>query len=146
MAESAFIPYDQNLSISHMCIPALDTTAYNIHSDFEPSFNFIDSNIYKTNVLVHCEKGISRSPTIVISYIMHKEKRIYSDILEQVRAKRKEINPNGAFFFYLGKYSDELKEHFKEEFQKNYEKKPSPRPGRILSLKKSQITEYLLKE
>jgi protein-tyrosine phosphatase len=107
-----------------MLIAALDTTAYNIHNDFESSFNFIDGNICKTNVLVHCEKGISRSPTIVIAYIMRKEKKIYSDILEQVRVKRQQINPNGAFFFYLGKYSDELKDRFKEEFQKNYEKKP----------------------
>ena len=82
MAESAFIQYDDKLEISHKCIAALDTTAYNIHKDFESSYNFIEMNIYSGNVLVHCEKGISRSPTIAISYIMRKEKRIYSDILE----------------------------------------------------------------
>ena len=39
---------------------------------FDSTIEFIDKNRKNTNVLVHCVKGISRSATIVIAYIMWK--------------------------------------------------------------------------
>ena len=34
--------------------------------------DFIDDNIHKTNVLVHCFAGVSRSSTAIIAYLMKK--------------------------------------------------------------------------
>lgn len=48
-------------------------------------------------VLVHCEMGISRSATVVISYIMWKENKSYSDVLSDVRKIRQIIWPNKGF-------------------------------------------------
>lgn len=41
---------------------------------FDKAFNFKDLSLeYNNNVLVHCVKGVSRSGSIVISYIMRKQ-------------------------------------------------------------------------
>lgn len=48
-------------------------------------------------VLVHCEMGISRSASIVISYIMWKENKPYFEVLPDVRKIRNIIRPNKGF-------------------------------------------------
>lgn len=41
-------------------------------SIFNKSHEYITENRKKTNVLVHCIVGASRSPTVVLSYLMKK--------------------------------------------------------------------------
>ena len=54
-----------------MSIPVSDTIYSNISDCFETAWQFINDNAEQhRNVLVHCQKGISRSPTIVASYLM----------------------------------------------------------------------------
>lgn len=53
-------------------------------------------------VLVHCQMGISRSATIVIAYLMRKQRQGLDEVLKQVRAKRRRINPNENFSVQLG--------------------------------------------
>ena len=47
-------------------------------------------------VLVHCEYGVSRSPTIVIAYLMWKRGLKFEDALAMVKEKRK-IKPSANF-------------------------------------------------
>ena len=68
-----------------------------IFPHFEPSHTFIDSFIEKNNVLVHCQGGISRSASIVISYIMRIKKMEFQEALKFVRSKRYQICPNQGF-------------------------------------------------
>lgn len=82
-----------------MMIDADDTSTYQICDHFVPCCEFIDTHINTCNVLVHCEKGISRSATIVVAYLMQREKKFLSEALEFVRNKRKEISPNGGFYY-----------------------------------------------
>ena len=49
-----------------------DHNKEDISSHFNTAFEFIDAKLAQGNVLVHCANGISRSPTIVMSYIMRK--------------------------------------------------------------------------
>lgn len=52
-------------------------------------------------VLVHCSQGVSRSPTVVIAYLMKKQKRPLHAVLADVKAKRVEIEPSENFMEQL---------------------------------------------
>lgn len=58
---------------------------------------FIEKNIKKTNVLVHCFAGVSRSATAVIAYLMKNKKLSFESALSLCKAKRKVTNPNQGF-------------------------------------------------
>ncbi len=51
----------------------------------------------KKGILVHCLMGRSRSPSIVIAYIMRKHQLKYSAAHSYVRAKRSVVQPNIGF-------------------------------------------------
>lgn len=49
------------------------------------------------NILVHCNAGVSRSATIVIAYLMSKDKISYEEAYEKVKQIRPCIKPNEGF-------------------------------------------------
>lgn len=51
----------------------------------------------RENILVHCNAGVSRSPTIIISYLMVFEKMSYDDAYGKVKEARSCIKPNEGF-------------------------------------------------
>ena len=81
-----------------------DTDQQEIISSFEESHLFIDEAIKSGGILVHCLQGISRSSTIVISYLMKKSKMRFEDALKFVLEKRKETKPNSNFINQLKNY------------------------------------------
>ena len=84
--------------ITYMDIKIDDSNRENISMYFEPTYNFIENGLsHGSNVLVHCQAGISRSATIVIAYIMMKYNASYEAAIEFVRSKRNFIGPNIAF-------------------------------------------------
>lgn len=48
-------------------------------------------------MLVHCEAGTSRSPTIVVAYLMRKRGWGVEEALGYVGGRRKCVNPNKGF-------------------------------------------------
>ncbi len=52
-------------------------------------------------VLVHCLAGVSRSPTIVIAYLMKYHKSSLENAYYFVKSKRRMINPNKGFMEQL---------------------------------------------
>lgn len=46
---------------------------------------------------MHCQKGVSRSATIVIAYLIKKFKVTYKDALDFVKKKRSVVKPNEGF-------------------------------------------------
>jgi protein-tyrosine phosphatase len=59
-------------------------------------------------VAVHCAAGISRSATIVISYVMKTYRFSYKRAFEFVRQKRSVIRPNEGFVQQLHIYEKQL--------------------------------------
>lgn len=51
----------------------------------------------KTSVLITCRKGISRSATICIAYIMYEKNLNFKKALNFVGSKRMQIEPNEGF-------------------------------------------------
>ena len=55
--------------------------------------------------LVHCHKGISRSATIVIAYLMHTYRTDHLTAFSKLKSIRSFIQPNPGFMKQLEKYS-----------------------------------------
>ncbi|KAK0736637.1 protein-tyrosine phosphatase-like protein [Apiosordaria backusii] len=51
----------------------------------------------RRRVLVHCDEGASRSPAIVIAYLMRRDKRSLRAAMKEVRARRSCVKPNRSF-------------------------------------------------
>ena len=68
-----------------------------------------ESKPAKHKVLVHCQAGISRSSTVVISYLMRFRDMSYDEALLFVHARRPVISPNSAFVKQLKAYEAEIK-------------------------------------
>ena len=86
-----------------------DAIDENILSWLKEAFEFIDSSI--NNIYIHCAMGISRSPTIVISYLMYKKKMKYEEAYDFVKEKRKVISPNSGFQEQLKNFETILEEN-----------------------------------
>ncbi|KAL7715761.1 protein-tyrosine-phosphatase [Entamoeba marina] len=90
------IVVSKKIRVEYMPIPDLPTEAIDIL--FPQCFNFIDSIIKSGgNVLIHCQAGISRSSTVLIAYIMHRNGWTYRESFDYIRKKRPIIMPNAGF-------------------------------------------------
>ena len=73
---------------------------------FIPSILFINQS--KGACLVHCKGGMSRSASIVISYIMFSKKINFDDAYDFVSSKRGIICPNDGFVEQLKEFEEML--------------------------------------
>jgi protein-tyrosine phosphatase len=89
--------------VAHKVFPIQDDEDESIYHFFKPTYEFIDYHLQKGNVLVHCEAGSSRSPTIVCAYLMQKNKWSVNKALKHVQERRKSANPNKGFMKDLRK-------------------------------------------
>ena len=95
---SAFGNHYEPYEFTHKSIEVEDNFKTNIIQYFKECFSFIEGS---DKVFVHCAAGMSRSPTIVIAYIMWKKKISLIDAFNFVRNKRRFISPNDNFMNQL---------------------------------------------
>jgi len=90
-------------------IPILDKNNVNI-IDFVPEFvKFLDECFAENRVVyVHCQMGISRSVSLVIAYIMQKQKMKLNDAYKFVKERRPQADPNFGFACQLMSYEKAL--------------------------------------
>jgi protein-tyrosine phosphatase len=81
-----------------------DLPTFDIFSTFQLAHDFITAGRRSANVLVHCIVGASRSPTVVIAYLMNKWGMTLEDALAHLIAVRPIINPNVGFIQQLLEY------------------------------------------
>lgn len=81
--EAKFDYYDRD-KITQIVIPCEDCAGQNMMQHLETAIDFIDKSLKEGNVLVHCFAGVSRSSTLVISYLMYKNAWSFSKTLKFV--------------------------------------------------------------
>lgn len=89
-------------------IEILDVPECNIRLVFDECFQFIDEGQKDGCVLVHCNAGVSRAPTIVIAYLMNRNHMRFTEALQLVKSVRPSIRPNDGFTKTLQAYDREL--------------------------------------
>lgn len=87
--------------IIYKYVELLDLPESRLSNIFEECFSFIDE-VRRENgkVLVHCNAGYSRSPSVVIGYLMKTNKITLNDALNIVKEKRN-VRPNEGFMKQL---------------------------------------------
>ncbi|CAF1257200.1 unnamed protein product [Didymodactylos carnosus] len=79
-------------------IPDRSESTEKFDEHLEPLLKFIDEARttpgHNSRVLVHCQGGISRTPTIAIIYLMHSLHMTLNDAFQLVQEKRPNMRPN----------------------------------------------------
>jgi len=79
-----------------------DSCRENIKEIIADAIDFIDlAKADQSCVLIHCQGGVSRSPTVTIAYLMHLNKLSLKDAYQFVKEKRPCIAPNLNFMGQL---------------------------------------------
>jgi protein-tyrosine phosphatase len=74
----------------------LDSRDFDINSSVYKFLDIVNKECTK-NVLVYCDYGISRSPAVVIGYLIVKHKMSFPEAFYLVRSKKSDISPNQGF-------------------------------------------------
>ena len=130
------MPFERDPYFTYLRIPLHDESTANIRQHFEECFAFIEKRVTEFgddagNVLVHCVAGMSRSPTIVIAYIMNKYGLPFVEAFNFVKQRRPIVQPNPGFVQQLKKFEAELAKQGKlQSFPGGLPKTPwTPRPN-----------------
>lgn len=85
--------------LSYFC---KDSQKENIESLFYPCIEKIQEHIEnKGGALVHCVRGVSRSASIILAYLILTRKMSYQDAEKLLRTKRPQASPNNGFMLQL---------------------------------------------
>ncbi|CAF1328022.1 unnamed protein product [Rotaria magnacalcarata] len=108
---TSHVPAYHSDQFNYYHISADDTQKQNLLNHFDQAYKFIHKAIENNEkVLVHCVAGISRSPAIVISFLMRYAQMNMKDAYEFVKKKRPIVSPNINFMGQLLQYETKLRE------------------------------------
>ena len=89
--------YYTRVGIQFLGVPAVDLNSFPLMNYFEQAANWIEKIIKEGGVvLVHCVKGISRSATLIIAFLIIKKKMTLQQAIEMMKKKRS-VAPNEGF-------------------------------------------------
>jgi hypothetical protein len=93
-------------------IPVLDasTSSSDLLDQADEIVDFIASGLCHGSVLVHCQRGVSRSTTAVILYLMKRVGIQLTDAMALVKRRRPTAEPIPAFVKMLERYEETCKQ------------------------------------
>ena len=94
--------------LRYLRVPIYDSPAEDAAEHFDAVLDFISSRLHHGGVLVHCNRGVSRSATFVVAHLMKARALDPAAALELVRAVRPQAEPNAAFLKQLDVLHTEL--------------------------------------
>lgn len=85
-------------NINYKYVECLDLPETNLEQVLKESVSFIDDAVQRqSNVLVHCNAGVSRAASVVIGYLILVGNCNYTDAYNIVKNSRNCIRPNDGF-------------------------------------------------
>ncbi|KAG9508715.1 Dual specificity protein phosphatase 7, partial [Fragariocoptes setiger] len=98
-----------SLKIRAKCVNVNDTHDQRLDAFFDECLTFIDEALAsKSNILIHCKAGISRSPTVAIAYMIRAHQCSLALAYHHVKCRRQQISPNLNFMGQLYAYEQQL--------------------------------------
>ena len=102
-------PNSSLLNIDYLTLNIRDNVSENIECLFFKCINYINEVKEKNGkVLIHCYKGVSRSVSIVIAYLIYLYKWTYDEAFDFIQSKRSIANPNIGFYLQLKTFHKRL--------------------------------------
>jgi len=93
-----WLPASEKDGLNCYRIDILDTSSADLKPHLEGVCNHIDRALRSgANVLVHCQQGISRSPAIVIAFLIRNRGMSFDAAYALVRRQRACVKPNSGF-------------------------------------------------
>lgn len=95
----------------HLFLGIYDGIHEDIAAKFPQVFDFTANLTHRyssSKLFVHCEAGVSRSPTLVIALIMKLETKRFFDAYNSVKSSRRQIFPNIGFASQLQRLESDL--------------------------------------
>jgi protein-tyrosine phosphatase len=113
--------FEKEKLFTYKRIPIFDNRAENLIPHIDTALKFIEESRHYGNILVHCHKGISRSVSIVIGYLMLKNELDYDEALSFIQMFRPIAKPNESF-------EEQLRLFHSRNAKNNSEPEPEERP------------------
>jgi protein-tyrosine phosphatase len=102
--------YTPQPGIVYKQLHAADNGYQNLRQYFDEAFEFIDAARRRGGaVLIHCQAGVSRSPTIAVAYLIKHWPMSMVEAYRYVKARRSIISPNLNFMGQLLEFEQGLK-------------------------------------
>ena len=101
--------YTMSNNITYKQLHAADNGSQNIKQHFNEAFRFIDAAKKSGgSVLIHCQAGVSRSPTIAIAYLIKYFSMKMLDAYQFIKIRRTIISPNLNFMGQLLEFEQSI--------------------------------------
>lgn len=100
--------YKTSAGIRYKQLIASDNGYQNLKQYFDEAFEFIDSARLGGAVLIHCQAGVSRSPTIAVAYLIKHSPMTMVEAYKFVKSRRSIISPNLNFMGQLLEFEQGL--------------------------------------
>ncbi|KAG7391722.1 hypothetical protein PHYPSEUDO_003797 [Phytophthora pseudosyringae] len=100
--------FEKDATFTYRRCPIFDNKAEDISAMLEGCIAFIDQAKYYGRILVHCNKGVSRSSSMVVAYLMKLRAMSFEQALAFAVERRPMANPNESFRRQLQEYGRRL--------------------------------------
>ena len=95
--------------IRYKRIPIYDSSTSDILSYADEMIDFISNGLHHGGVLVHCQKGVSRSATAVIMFLMRKANMTMNQAILLCKRRRHVVDPIPSFLTQLRTYEEQCR-------------------------------------
>ena len=111
--------YTKSDTVTYKQLHAADNGYQNLKQHFDEAFAFIDlARSRGGSVLIHCQAGVSRSPTIAVAYLIKQFPMTLVDAYKFVKVRRPIISPNLNFMGQLLEFEQGILKAFPERVVK----------------------------